>query len=99
MTFDLNRNIIGPFLFKTSEAPKYTTGIVGMLVSNCVEVAVVLCLRFIFLTSNSRRDKKLAEHDGVGYDPTGGMVEDITDWKNPAFRYVAVSLWFYFFCV
>ncbi|KAF8913629.1 major facilitator superfamily domain-containing protein [Mucidula mucida] len=92
-------NIIGPFLFKTSEAPKYTTGIVGMLVSNCVEVAVVLCLRFIFLTSNSRRDKKLAEHDGVGYDPTGGMVEDITDWKNPAFRYVAVSLWFYFFCV
>lgn len=83
-------NIVGPFLFKTSEAPKYTTGIIGMLVANCIEVLVILALRFLFLSSNRKRDNRLAEaHGGVSYDEAGGVVEDLTDWKNPAFRYVA----------
>ncbi len=84
------RNIVGPFLFKTSEAPKYTTGIVGMLVANIVEVFVILALRTLFLTSNKRRDRKMTE-EGVKYDERTAMVDDITDFENPAFRYVAVG--------
>ncbi|KAK0436990.1 uncharacterized protein EV420DRAFT_1196517 [Desarmillaria tabescens] len=45
-------NIVRRFLFKTSEAPKYTTGIVA----NIVGVFVILALRTLFLTSNKRRD-------------------------------------------
>ncbi|PBK95372.1 hypothetical protein ARMGADRAFT_1011232 [Armillaria gallica] len=84
------RNIVGPFLFKTSEAPKYTTGIVRMLVANIVEVFVILALRTLFLTSNKRRDRKTTE-EGVKYDEHTAMVDDITDFENPAFRYVAVG--------
>ncbi|KAK0448676.1 MFS general substrate transporter [Armillaria borealis] len=84
------RNIVGPFLFKTSEAPKYTTGIVGMLVANIVEVFVILALRTLFLTSNKRRDRKMTK-EGVKYDERTAMVDDITDFENPAFRYVAVG--------
>ncbi|KAK0225436.1 MFS general substrate transporter [Armillaria fumosa] len=83
-------NIVGPFLFKTSEAPKYTTGIVGMLVANIVEVFVILALRTLFLTSNKRRDRKMTE-EGVKYDERTAMVDDVTDFENPAFRYVAVG--------
>ncbi|KAK0240776.1 MFS general substrate transporter [Armillaria nabsnona] len=73
-------NIVGPFLFKTSEAPKYTTG----------NVFVILALRTLFLTSNKWRDRKMAE-EGVKYDDHTAMVDDITDFENPAFRYVAVG--------
>ncbi|SJK97011.1 related to allantoate permease [Armillaria ostoyae] len=83
-------NIVGPFLFKTSEAPKYTTGIVGMLVANIVEVFVILALRILFLTSNKRRDRKMTE-EGVKYDERPAMMDDITDFENPVFRYVAVG--------
>jgi hypothetical protein len=42
----------------------------------------------MFMTANKRRDRKLAEGH-LEYDPalaTG--LEDVSDWKNKAFRYV-----------
>ena len=35
------RNIVGPFLFKDSEAPKYPTGIIGCMVSRILEVRLM----------------------------------------------------------
>lgn len=32
------RNIVGPFMFKDSEAPIYFTGVIGCLVSRALEV-------------------------------------------------------------
>ncbi|KAK0193417.1 MFS general substrate transporter [Armillaria mellea] len=81
-------NIVGPFLFKDSEAPGYLTGVVGCMVSRALEIIIILILRAIFVISNKRRDRAAAE-GRVEYDPNLTGLEDITDWKNPAFRYVA----------
>ncbi|KAE9406312.1 MFS general substrate transporter [Gymnopus androsaceus JB14] len=80
-------NIVGPFLFKSSEAPTYHTGVVGCLVSRALEIIIILVLRFIFIMSNRRRDRAVAE-GRVQYDEGANELQDITDWKNPAFRYV-----------
>jgi len=80
-------NIVGPFLFKDSEAPTYLTGIVGCMVSRAAEIVVILIFRFIFVRANKRRDKAVAE-GLVEYDEQTNAVEDISDWKNPAFRYI-----------
>ncbi|KAJ3789806.1 MFS general substrate transporter [Lentinula aff. detonsa] len=82
-------NIVGPFLFKTSEAPTYYTGVVGCLVSRALEIVIILILRVIFIVSNRRKDRFVAEGH-VRYDERSTELEDITDWKNPAFRYVTV---------
>ncbi|KAJ3835329.1 MFS general substrate transporter [Lentinula raphanica] len=101
-------NIVGPFLFKSSEAPTYYTGVVGCLVSRALEartfniywlntalrrllqIVIILILRVIFVMANRRRDRAVA--DGrVQYDARVTELEDITDWKNPAFRYVTVG--------
>ncbi|PBL04216.1 MFS general substrate transporter [Armillaria gallica] len=87
-------NIVGPFLFIDSEAPGYLTGVVGCMVSRALEIIIILILRVIFVISNKRRDRAAAE-GRVEYDPNLTGLEDITDWKNPAFRYVAVSLLFF----
>ena len=44
----------------------------------------------MFLFQNARRDK--AVRDGtVEYDEMATALEDLSDWKNPAFRYITVS--------
>lgn len=58
-----------------------------MLVANCVEVLVILLLRIIFVRSNNRRDKARAE-GRVRYDEATVGLDDLTDFQNPAFRYV-----------
>lgn len=83
-------NIVGPFLFKDSEAPVYLTGIIGCLVSRALEIVIIIILRIIFVTSNKRRDRAVAE-GRMEYDERVSALEDISDWRNPAFRYVAVS--------
>ncbi|KAL0575525.1 hypothetical protein V5O48_006448 [Marasmius crinis-equi] len=80
-------NIVGPFLFFDSEAPTYTTGVIGCLVSRALEIVVILLLRLVFVVNNKRRDKAVAEGK-VTYDDTRTGMEDVSDWKNPAFRYV-----------
>ncbi|KAF9024585.1 MFS general substrate transporter [Hymenopellis radicata] len=80
-------NIVGPFLFKDNEAPEYFTGVVGCMVSRALEIVIILILRYIFVRANKRRDRAEAEGK-VSYDANLTGLEDISDWKNPAFRYV-----------
>ncbi|KAJ7600577.1 MFS general substrate transporter [Mycena floridula] len=81
-------NIVGPFLFKDSEANTgYKTGIIGCMVSRALEIVVILIFRFIFVRANKKRDKALAE-GRVEYDEATSSLADISDWKNPAFRYI-----------
>lgn len=80
-------NIVGPFLFKDSEAPKYLTGVVGCMVSRILEIVVILALRIVFVRANNKRDRDLAE-GRVQYDERLTSLQDVSDWKNPAFRYV-----------
>ncbi|KAK1234924.1 hypothetical protein PQX77_001865 [Marasmius sp. AFHP31] len=80
-------NIVGPFLFFDNEAPQYLTGVVACLASRALEIVIILLLRLVFVISNKRRDKAVAE-GRVVYDESRTGVEDVSDWKNPAFRYV-----------
>ncbi|KAJ7924133.1 major facilitator superfamily domain-containing protein [Mycena leptocephala] len=80
-------NIVGPFLFKDSEAPRYLTGVVGCMVSRILEIFVILALRLVFSRANAKRDRDVAE-GRVAYDERVTGLQDISDWKNPAFRYV-----------
>ncbi|KAJ6504899.1 MFS general substrate transporter [Mycena vitilis] len=80
-------NIVGPFLFKDSEAPTYLTGVVGCMVSRILEIFVILALRMVFSRANAKRDRDVAE-GRVQYDPHTTTLQDLSDWKNPAFRYV-----------
>ncbi|EJD50788.1 MFS general substrate transporter [Auricularia subglabra TFB-10046 SS5] len=81
-------NIVGPFLFFDDEAPDYQTGVIACMCSRALEIVVILLLRMIFVISNKRRDRAVAE-GRVKYDERVTALEDISDWKNPAFRYVA----------
>ncbi|KAJ7695062.1 major facilitator superfamily domain-containing protein [Mycena rosella] len=84
-------NIVGPFLFIDSQAPVYLTGVVASMVSRILEIVIILILRFVFVTANKRRDRSVAE-GRVRYDERVTGLQDISDWKNPAFRYVTVRL-------
>ncbi|KAJ6485862.1 MFS general substrate transporter [Mycena sanguinolenta] len=87
-------NIVGPFLFKDSEAPTYITGVVGCMVSRILEIVVILALRIVFSRANAKRDRAAAE-GRVEYDERLTTLQDISDWKNPAFRYALVGTsWF-----
>ncbi|KAJ7230726.1 MFS general substrate transporter, partial [Mycena pura] len=80
-------NIVGPFLFKDSEAPTYITGVVGCMVSRILEIVVILALRVVFSRANAKRERAVAE-GRVQYDGRVTGLQDISDWKNQAFRYV-----------
>ncbi|KAJ7880349.1 MFS general substrate transporter [Mycena olivaceomarginata] len=82
----------GSVRFKSSdsEAPKYLTGVVGCMVSRILEIFVILALRLVFSRANAKRDRDVAE-GRVQYDERITALQDISDWKNPAFRYVLVN--------
>lgn len=58
--------------------------------TSVAQIVVILIFRFIFVRANTRRDRDVAE-GRVSYDENATMLEDISDWKNPAFRYITVS--------
>lgn len=71
-----------------AEAPTYFTGIVVCMASRAVEFVCILCLRLTFVIPNKRRDKLFAEGH-MEYDPSVQLYDDVTDWENKHFRYVA----------
>ncbi|OJJ69079.1 hypothetical protein ASPBRDRAFT_57619 [Aspergillus brasiliensis CBS 101740] len=81
-------NIIGPQLFFESQAPRYQSGFTAVFV--CLAVVVVdLALFVVYLRwENARRDRlgmgTREERDGEERE----VLADITDLKNPGFRYV-----------
>ncbi|KAJ7132142.1 MFS general substrate transporter [Mycena epipterygia] len=84
-------NIVGPFLFKDSEAPTYITGVIACMVSRILEIFVILALRVVFSRANKKRDQAVAE-GRVQYDERLTGLQDVSDWNNPAFRYVLVLM-------
>ncbi|TRM57590.1 major facilitator superfamily domain-containing protein [Schizophyllum amplum] len=86
-------NIIGPFLFFDSEAPQYRSGIIACLTSRAVELTRLPADRdyphpaLHLWRANRIRDRAVAE-GRLQYDKEALDKEDLSDWKNPAFRYV-----------
>jgi hypothetical protein len=83
-------NIIGPFAFKASEAPRYPSGIIAIMVAYCVEI-VVLALFALYLASlNRQKDKewaKMSVQEASDEEKALMGFKDLTDRENPLFRY------------
>ncbi|KAJ9124717.1 hypothetical protein QFC24_003085 [Naganishia onofrii] len=74
-------NIISPFFYLTSQAPRYQLGIGSLLVANCIEFLIFLILRFAFIYENKKKEKAAAE---MGYtDENSTAFSDLTDKENP----------------
>ncbi|KAF2164094.1 hypothetical protein M409DRAFT_25441 [Zasmidium cellare ATCC 36951] len=83
-------NIIGPFFYKTSQAPGYELGIWSMIVSHLIEFVLVLTLRFLLKWENARRDRVQSLQEGglEGRDLDSTAFGDLTDRENGNFRYI-----------
>lgn len=84
-------NIIGPFSFKESEAPKYTSGIVAMLVAYCVEIFLLLAFALYAAMLNKKKESALEQEGLTLQDASLQNMEvtsvDQTDGEDPFFRY------------
>ncbi|KAK6437707.1 hypothetical protein LTR95_006091 [Oleoguttula sp. CCFEE 5521] len=84
-------NIIGPFAFKPSEAPVYSSGIIAMLVAYCVEIVALLAFAFYAASLNRKRESMAQRASAGGADDDDRVLasfSDLTDRENPHFRYV-----------
>lgn len=85
--------IAGPQFFKAKEAPEYRGGIVAMLCGFCLNLAMNLLLRWLYVRENARRDRML---EGKSEDEIKALEEEskvqgfenVTDGENVMFRYV-----------
>lgn len=87
-------NIIGPFSFKETEAPQYTSGIIAMLVTYCVEILLLLAFALYTAAMNKKRDES-QEGATLDLQDASRSLEnmpieatlDQTDGEDPFFRY------------
>lgn len=78
-------NLIGPQTFISNDAPKYTRGVIAMLVSYCASMALLVLYYINVYVENKRRDKKYGKPEELR-DVVEGFA-DITDKKQDGFRY------------
>ncbi|KAF2426568.1 MFS transporter [Tothia fuscella] len=74
-------NILGPFLFKVADAPGYAPGFRATVATSVVAAVLSMVYRFYCIWENKRRDKTGKEGFEHAYE------DDLTDRKNPQFRY------------
>ncbi|BCS26718.1 uncharacterized protein APUU_51429A [Aspergillus puulaauensis] len=83
-------NVIGPQLFFESEAPTYQSGLQSILV--CLAVVVVDCIGLLVYlrVENMKRDRaaRAGGQSHIQNTPRDEGLADVTDLKNPTFRYV-----------
>ncbi|KAH2848965.1 hypothetical protein KXW36_006565 [Aspergillus fumigatus] len=80
-------NIIGPQTFKESEAPRYHSAYIAMLVGYVVKLVSITALYVYMYMENQRRDRMSAEESDGGNGIENGML-DQTEIDNKQFRYV-----------
>jgi len=81
-------NIVGPFAFKPSESPEYTSGIIAMLVAYCAEIALMLAfVAYAIYLNKSKEDALEASPVQNDADRIAASFSDQTDRENPYFRY------------
>lgn len=84
-------NIIGPFAFKPSQAPEYTSGIVAVLVGYCAEIALLIGFAIYLASCNKLKARGVAaleqEHGVDEQERVLAGFSDLTDKENPYFEY------------
>ncbi|KDN64778.1 putative allantoate permease [Colletotrichum sublineola] len=76
-------NFVGPLVFRKEDAPDYVPGFIIVVITSLAAGVLALVYRFVCIWQNNKRDKAgVAE----GYDHA--YEDDLTDLKNPQFRYM-----------
>ncbi|KAI4602630.1 hypothetical protein KJ359_007847 [Pestalotiopsis sp. 9143b] len=75
-------NFLGPLVFKAGEAPHYTTGWITTVATSAAAIVLALVYRFVCAWENRRRDKS-GEMEAFEH----AYEDDLTDKRNPQFRY------------
>jgi MFS family permease len=75
-------NFVGPLLFKPQDAPGYAPGFVAVLATSIAAAALAIVYRYVCIWENRKRDRAGTME---GFDHA--YEDDLTDMKNPQFRY------------
>ncbi|KAI4762473.1 MFS general substrate transporter [Aureobasidium sp. EXF-3400] len=78
-------NICGPHAFLATEAPVYQTGCKFIIACAVVQMVLVFALRALLVRRNKKRDAEFGQVSDM--DTSEEMIEDLTDFENPRFRY------------
>ncbi|EMG49942.1 hypothetical protein SBY92_001136 [Candida maltosa Xu316] len=81
-------NIIAPTVFYAYQAPKYKSGMIGLITSYCGIMFFAVCVGVLLAMRNKRRDKEQGQMDEQAAEQAliNGF-NDMTDFKNRGFRY------------
>ncbi|KAJ0331533.1 hypothetical protein COL5a_002195 [Colletotrichum fioriniae] len=76
-------NFVGPLVFRKEDAPNYAPGFIVVVITSLAAGVLGLVYRFVCIWYNNKRDKA-----GImeGFDHA--YEDDLTDMKNPQFRYI-----------
>jgi hypothetical protein len=75
-------NFVGPLLFKEKDAPVYAPGFTIVLATSIAAAVLAVVYRYVCIWDNRKRDDTGTME---GYDHA--YQDDLTDRKNPQFRY------------
>jgi hypothetical protein len=78
-------NICGPHAFLAAEAPVYQTGCKFIIACAVLQIVIVFALRALLIHRNKKRDAEFGPVSDM--DNSEEMIEDLTDFENPRFRY------------
>ncbi|OQE11086.1 hypothetical protein PENVUL_c003G01206 [Penicillium vulpinum] len=81
-------NWIGPQTFRSDQAPEYFDGKLMVAIMYALAAVTLLIIRFVNIWENKRRDRKAIENPDTAYATPGSEFLDLTDFEQPAFRYV-----------
>ncbi|KFX99612.1 hypothetical protein O988_03757 [Pseudogymnoascus sp. VKM F-3808] len=76
-------NFVGPLLFKPVDAPLYVPGFTAVVITAIVAAGFVAMYRVVCALDNRKRDKS-----GIMEGYEHAYEDDLTDRKNPQFRYI-----------
>lgn len=80
--------LIGPQTFRSNQAPKYTGGVITMLVCYCVSIILLLAYWFVAAMENKRRDRRYGRSESLQDSAVEVAFVDFTDKEQEAFRYL-----------
>ncbi|QGI76764.1 hypothetical protein CEK25_001670 [Fusarium fujikuroi] len=79
-------NFVGPFFFKSNQAPQYELGVGMMFTCIAIQVASLVALWvLLWMRNRSRRDLRTPENQQRAWE--AGLLDE-TDFKNKYFQYV-----------
>ncbi|KAJ5499823.1 Major facilitator superfamily domain general substrate transporter [Penicillium expansum] len=81
-------NWIGPQTFRSTQSPEYFDGKLMVAIMYALAAVTLAAIRVINLLENKRRDRKAIDDPQSAHTTPGSEFLDLTDFEQPAFRYV-----------